>query len=207
MKNQLPYSFVLLIFIIAISIYLYTISSITSFFWITGIIFGFILQRSRFCFTASLRDLYLTKRSTVFKALLVALALTTIGITAVKYYYFLNGQPIPGKSYVLPVSFATVLGGLLFGIGMVISGGCASGTLMRVGDGHLLQMVTLVFFVIGSILGAHDYNFWDKNFISKGKAFFFPDLFGWFGALLIQLIVLFILYKLAVYWENKNDEE
>ena len=154
-----------------------------------------------------MRDLYLTRRATVFKALLAALALTTIGITALKYYYFINGQPIPGNSYVLPVSFSTAFGGLLFGIGMVIAGGCASGTLMRVGEGHVLQIVTLIFFIIGTAFGAHDYNFWYKNFISKGKAIFLPDLFGWGGAIILQLIVLLILYKLAVYWENREDEE
>lgn len=207
MKNQFPYAFTLLAVLIAIGIYFYTISPLACFFWITGIIFGIILQKSRFCFTAAMRDLYLTKRATVFKALIVALALTTIGITAQKYYYFINGQLIPGGSYVLPVSFATAFGGLLFGIGMVIAGGCASGTLMRVGEGHVLQLVTLVFFIIGTAFGAHDYSFWYKNFISKGKAVFLPDHFGWFGAIIIQLGVLFILYKLAVYWEKSHDEE
>lgn len=207
MKNQLPYAFALLAVLIAIGIYFYSISPLTCFFWITGIVFGFILQKSRFCFTAAMRDLYLTRRATVFKAVLAALALTTIGITAFKYYYFINGKPIPGMSYVLPVSLSTAFGGLLFGIGMVIAGGCASGTLMRVGEGHRLQVVTLVFFIIGSALGAHDYNFWDKNFISKGKAVFLPDLFGWPGAIILQLVVLLILYKLAKYWENRDDDE
>ena len=207
MKNQFPFGLILLGILIAIGVYFYSISLLTSFLWITGIIFGFILQKSRFCFTAAMRDLYLTRRATVFKALLVALALTTIGITAIKYFYFLNGQVIPGKSYVLPVSLATAIGGLIFGIGMVIAGGCASGTLMRVGEGHQMQAVTLVFIIIGSALGSHDYGFWYKNFISKGKAIFLPDQFGWLGALIIQLALLFILFKLASYWENRGDEE
>lgn len=207
MKNQFPFGLLLLGILIAMGVYFYSISPLTSFLWFTGIIFGFILQKSRFCFTAAMRDLYLTRRATIFKALLVALALTTIGITAIKYFYFLNGLAIPGKSYVLPVSFATAMGGLLFGIGMVISGGCASGTLMRVGEGHLMQAVTLVFIVIGSALGSHDYGFWYKNFISKGKAIFLPDQFGWFGALILQLVLLLILFKLASNWEKSGDEE
>lgn len=207
MKNQFPYGFVLLVILIAIGIYEYSNSPLVSFFWISGIIFGFILQRSRFCFTASMRDLYLTRRATVFKAVLAALALTTIGFTAIKYMYFANGLPIPGQNYIVPVSLSTVLGGFLFGIGMVIAGGCASGTLMRVGDGHLLQVVTLSFFIIGSAWGAHDYSFWEKNFISKAKSIFLPDLFGWAGALIIQLLVLFALYKIAVYWEKRGDRD
>ncbi len=42
----------------------------------------------------------------------------------------------------------------MFGIGMVIAGGCASGTLMRVGEGFAMQMLSLLFFVIGSLIGA-----------------------------------------------------
>lgn len=207
MKNQLPHGLALLVILIAIGICLYSLSSLACFFWISGIIFGFILQRSRFCFTASMRDLFVTRRATVFKAVLVALALTTIGITAIKYSFFLNGLPIPGQSYILPISLSTVIGGILFGIGMVIAGGCASGTLMRVGDGYLLQVVTLVFFIIGSAWGAHDYNFWDMNFISKGKAIFLPNLFGWLGALIVQLVVLLVLYILAHRWEKRGDNE
>lgn len=207
MKNQFPFGLLLLGVLIAMGVYFYSISPLTSFLWFTGIIFGFILQKSRFCFTAAMRDLYLTRRATIFKALLVALALTTIGITAIKYFYFLNGLAVPGKNYVLPVSFATAMGGLLFGIGMVIAGGCASGTLMRVGEGHLMQAVTLVFIIIGSALGSHDYGFWYKNFISKGKTIFLPDQFGWLGALILQLMLLLILFKLASYWENRGEEE
>jgi len=149
----------------------------------------------------------MTRRATVFKAVLAALALTTIGITAIKYMYFLNGLPIPGQNYIVPVSLSTIIGGFLFGIGMVIAGGCASGTLMRVGDGHLLQVVTLAFFIVGSALGAHDYSFWEKNFMAKAKSIFLPDLFGWAGAIIIQLLVLFALYKIAVYWEKRGDND
>ncbi|MHC1719173.1 MAG: YeeE/YedE thiosulfate transporter family protein [Clostridiaceae bacterium] len=207
MKNQLPYGLALLVILLSIGIFQYSISPLACFFWISGIVFGFILQRSRFCFTASMRDLYLTRRATVFKAVLAALALTTIGITAIKYGYFLNGLPVPGQSYIVPVSLSTAIGGFLFGIGMVIAGGCASGTLMRVGDGHLLQIITLTFFIIGSAWGAHDYSFWERNFISKAKAIFLPDLFGWLGALIIQLLLLIALYRLAVYWEKRGDTD
>ena len=56
-------------------------------------------------------------------------------------------------SYVVPVSFATVIGAFIFGIGMVIAGGCASGTLMRVGEGFTMQILALFFFIVGSLWG------------------------------------------------------
>ena len=203
-KNQIPFGIVAVAVIVIIGIWLNTKSSTLAFFWMTGNIFGYILQKGRFCFTASMRDPYLTGGTSLTRAVIIALAITTIGFTAIKYGYFTAGLPIPGMSYVAPVSLATVIGGILFGLGMVIAGGCASGTLMRVGEGFIMNSIALVFFLIGSLWGAHDFGWWMEKFISKGPKIFLPDTFGWFGAVTIQLSVLLALYYFAEYYEKKR---
>ncbi len=205
-KNQIPLGLILGLGFVGIGLALATKSAMLGFFWITGISFGFILQRARFCFTASMRDPYLTGGTSLTRAVLVALTLTTLGFTAIKYGYFAKGLPIPGMGYVVPISFATVAGAFLFGVGMVIAGGCASGTLMRVGEGFTMQIISLVFFVIGSLWGAHDFEFWKYNFISKGQSVFLPDVFGWFGAVVLQLTIIGLLYIAAVKYEKKRSE-
>lgn len=204
-KNQLPLGIVALLVVVGIGIFLSTISAKLSLFWIIGICFGFILQKGRFCFTASLRDPYLTGGTTLTRAVLIAFAITTIGFAAIKYGAYIKGLPIPGQSYVAPISIATAVGAFMFGIGMVIAGGCASGTLMRVGEGFLMQILSLFFFVVGSLWGAHDFGWWKFNFILKGKSVFLPDIFGWFGAVAIQLLFIGILYVLADKWENRKQ--
>ena len=206
-KSQIPYGILAVVIILAIGIFLGNNSPALGLFWITGTCFGFILQKSRFCFTASMRDPALTGSTSVTRAVLIAFAITTIGFTAIKYGAFIKGLPIPGQSYVVPVSFSTVVGAFMFGIGMVIAGGCASGTLMRVGEGFTMQILSLVFFVVGSLWGAHDFGWWKLNFILKGKAIFLPDIFGWFGAVVIQLLVIAALYIAADKWENRNQQE
>ncbi len=208
-KNQIPIGITLFAAIILFGIYLSTISPKLALFWITGGCFGFILQKSRFCFTASMRDPYLTGSTSVTRAVLVAFAFTTIAFTAIKYGAFLKGLPIPGQSYIVPISFATAAGAFLFGIGMVIAGGCASGTLMRVGEGFGMQTLSLFFFVIGSLWGAHDFGWWKLNFMLKGPKVFLPDIFGWGGALAIQLLLIAALYIAADKWESRkrNSEE
>lgn len=203
-KNMLPHATVLSILMIALAVYLITKDGQLALFWITGACFGFILQRSRFCFTASMRDPYLTGSTSITRAVLIAFAITSIGFTAIKYGYYVNGLPIPGQSYVVPISFATALGAFMFGIGMVIAGGCASGTLMRVGEGFIMNMITLLFFIIGSLIGAYHFGWWKLNFILKGKAIFLPDVFGWLGGLLINLLIIAVLYVLADKWENRE---
>ncbi len=204
--NQIPFGIILGIIVIGIGIALASHSAMVGFYWITGIGFGFVLQRARFCFTASMRDPYLTGGTSLSRAVLIAFAVTTVGFTAIKYGYFVNGLPIPGMSYVVPISFATIFGAFIFGIGMVIAGGCASGTLMRNGEGFTMNMLSLVFFIVGSLWGAHDFEFWKYNFIAKGPKVFLPDVFGWMGAVVVQLLVIALLYIAAVKYEQKRSQ-
>lgn len=204
-KNQIPIGVALIVAYCLYGTYLIATAPKLAFFWFSGLAFGFILQRARFCFTASMRDPYLTGGTSLTRAVLIAFAISTIGFTAIKYGAFSKGLPIPGMSYVVPISFATVIGAFLFGIGMVIAGGCASGTLMRVGEGFYMQVISLFFFIIGSLWGAHDFGWWKFNIMSKGKAIFLPDYFGWAGALALQLGLILALYVIAVLHEQKSD--
>ncbi|MBS4534152.1 YeeE/YedE family protein [Clostridium sp. D2Q-14] len=205
-KNQIPFGILVTIGIIISGILLSNTSIELGLYWIVGISFGFILQKSRFCFTASMRDPYITGSTALTKAVLVAFAITTIGFTAIKFGAYSNGLDIPGQNYIAPISFATIIGAFMFGIGMVISGGCGSGTIMRIGEGFLLQVLTLFFFIIGSLWGAHDFGWWKKHIILKGKAIFLPDIFGWLGAVIIQLLLIAILYILADKWQKIKQD-
>ncbi len=203
-KSQIIPGLIILAVIIVIGIILGKVSAMLGFFWITGNAFGFILQRARFCFTASLRDPFLTGGTNLTKAVLTAFAITSVGFIAIQYGAFSKGLPIPGYSYVVPVSLATAIGAFMFGTGMVIAGGCASGTCMRVGEGFAMQILSLFFFVLGSLWGAHDFGWWKLNVIMKGKEVFLPDVFGWTGAVLIQLLTIALLWIAADKWGKKK---
>ncbi|MBO3444425.1 YeeE/YedE thiosulfate transporter family protein [Clostridium sp. CCUG 7971] len=203
-KSQIPIALIVTAIIVAFGIYLSTYNTKLVIYWIFGISFGYILQRSRFCFTAAFRDPCITGSTSVTRAIIVALTLTTIGFTAIKYSAVIKGNEIPGMSAVSPIGIPLIVGAILFGIGMVIAGGCASGTLMRVGEGFSMQMLSLIFFVIGSLWGAHDMGFWGPTFNEKAPKIFLPDVFGWLGALVVQAIILVLLYIAAVKWQEKK---
>lgn len=206
-KNQIPFGVALVVILIAIALWLGTISGKLALFFVTGIAFGVILQKGRFCFTASMRDPYLTGGTSLTRAVLIAFAIATVGFAAIKYGYSAMGLSMPGMSYVVPISFATIIGAFIFGVGMVIAGGCASGTLMRVGEGFHMQLLSLAFFIVGSVVGANHMGWWKYNVISKGKAIFLPDVFGWAGALVIQLGIILLLYVAAEKYEEKRKAE
>ena len=73
-KSQIPYGIAVLIVVIIIGFLLNAKSGNLALFWIFGISFGFVLQKSRFCFTASLRDPCITGSTSVTKAVMIAFA-------------------------------------------------------------------------------------------------------------------------------------
>ena len=99
-KSQIPFGLLVLIGIVVVGILLGQKSGSLAMFWVFGCCFGYILQRSRFCFTASLRDPWISGSTAITKAVLIAFAITTIGFTAIKYGTFINSGYIPGQGYI-----------------------------------------------------------------------------------------------------------
>ncbi|HBT47406.1 MAG TPA: transporter [Peptococcaceae bacterium] len=203
-KNQLGYGLAVLALVVILGIYLGSLKISLAAKWVIGIAFGIILQRSRFCFTASMRDPVLTGSTSLARAVLIAIAVATVGFAGFQFSAYMNGKPIPGL--ISPVGLHTVVGAILFGIGMVIAGGCASGTLMRVGEGFVMLMVTLVFFVVGSVLGAIHLGWWQGFSVKSSPAVFLPNVLGWPLAFFGQFALLGALYWLATWWEYRKVE-
>lgn len=207
-KNQRPYAISITLIALVIYIALVNYNLRFSSFWIIGILIGITMQRSRFCFAASFRDPIMVGSTSLLKAILIAFMISTVGFFIIQY----RSIPMDG-SYILseipgqlkPVGIHTALGAILFGTGMVIAGGCASGTLIRIGEGYLLQVVVLIGFIIGALMGARSFEFWDKFLISKSPIIYIPQYLGLFQTLILQLAVLISLYIFADWFDKKNS--
>lgn len=200
-KSQIPHALVLIALLIGLGFYLNDAKLVK--YLIFGVVFGMILQRSRFCFTAAFRDPVITGSTSLTRAVFLAIAVGTIGFSALSLYSISTGGKPMGTDSVAPLSILTVIGGVMFGIGMVTAGGCVSGTLMRVGEGFQLQWVALLCFMLGSVAGA-----WAMGFLEPlGKAnikVYLPDHLGWAGALIFQFALIAIVYVLAIKWQKKK---
>ncbi|ASK66155.1 sulfur transporter [Brachybacterium avium] len=107
-----------------------------------GAVLGYVLQRSRFCVTGAFRDLYMARSARYFVPFLLAIAIQAIGVAA------LTGMGVIAPE---PASFAPLAvigGGLLFGVGIIMAGGCATGTYYRAGEGLIGSWVALVFYAL-----------------------------------------------------------
>lgn len=207
-KSQLPYLISLIILSLMICFYYFNLNRVYGLVWLVGILIGITMQRSRFCFVASFRDPILIGTTSLFRAIIIGLIISTIGFAAFQYKTIMNMadysiQDIPGQ--IFPVGIHTIIGSILFGIGMIIAGACSSGVLIRIGEGHLLQILVLLGFVIGASLGVRNFEFWDRLFIQSSRPVYLPDHIGFFPALIVQLVVLLILYFLAGWYDKKNN--
>jgi len=109
---------------------------------LVGILFGVLLQRSRLCFNSAIRDVKMTKDNYLLKMALLAILVETIGFQLVAQLGLIKLNPLPF------IPLAQIIGGFLFGMGMVLAGGCASGVTYRIGEGYITAFVAAIFFGI-----------------------------------------------------------
>lgn len=210
--SQIPYALVLLIVVVAFGYYLADGLNLSrmSVHWGIGILLGLTLQRARLCFTAALRDPMLTGGTNATKAVMIGLAVGTVGFVSLQLSGYLKANNIADAiklTTVEPMGIYTVVGGILFGIGAVIAGGCASGTLMRIGEGFIQQWLVLPFFVLGSVIGVATWPFWKVVLMVdlKADAVYLPHALGGFvPALVVQFGLLFGAWLLADWWGKRK---
>ena len=176
-----------------------------------GMGIGYAIQHSRFCFTAAYRDPVLIGSTKMTKALLVALAVSTIGFAGIHLSrYGVDLSKLPETAPGGPVGLHLVIGSFIFGIGAVLAGCCACGIFVRIGEGCIQSLIALVFFIFGYMIGAPLMsNVVQKSvFLYSGKGVYLPKLLGGFGpAIFIQLLVLLLLWIAADRWERYKSHK
>jgi len=93
-----------------------------------GFFFGYIFQRSRFCFASAFRDPFMIRNTALSRAVLLTVLFTTYGFILVQ---LLKGDALSTAGSIYPIGLNTIAGGFIFGFGMVFTGSCVSGCLMR----------------------------------------------------------------------------
>jgi len=154
-------------------------------FLIFGAAFGFIFQRSRLCLVRAFREPFMTGDAEHTRASAVAVVVSMLGFAVLKF------TDLKDKGeWVFPAAGAgALLGGLIFGIGMVLMGGCGSGSIWRVGEGQVKLMVGVLTFSLGASvtrLVLANTGLQQK----LGIAVFMPAWLGWAGAIFLVIAVM-----------------
>ncbi len=159
-----------------------------------GVGFGLLIERAQICFTSAFRDLWITGRTVMAKAIIFGMAASAIGI----FSYVQLGV----EAKIMWAGPNAVLGGLLFGFGIVLAGGCETGWMYRAVEGQVHFWWVGLGNVIGSTLLAWYWDDlspvlatnWDKINLLKS--------FGPLGGLVVTYVMLVIALLLVIGWEK-----
>lgn len=122
---------------------------------------GVVLYHAAFGFTSSWRVFISDRRGAGLRAQMLMLAITCAVFFPLLAAGSFFGTPVRGS--VSPIGVGVAAGAFMFGIGMQLGGGCASGTLFSVGGGSTRMLVTLFFFIIGSVVGTAHMGWWSAQ--------------------------------------------
>jgi uncharacterized membrane protein YedE/YeeE len=178
-------------------------------YWALGLGVGLVLQRGRLCFAGAFRDLFLMRNGTMMRAIIVGLAVVA------PIFALIESRAVPEPSFgaiavgahVLPLGLNVPVGGLLFGIGMVVAGGCVSGTLYRIGEGYVASWASLLGILLGLSLAAHTWNAWYTWTIQSAPIGWLPTTLGYGGAVLVTWLALGAAYVAILWWETRGAED
>ncbi|MEL4282868.1 selenium metabolism membrane protein YedE/FdhT [Shewanella mangrovisoli] len=160
-----------------------------------GVGFGLLIERAQICFTSAFRDMWITGRTHMAKAIILGMAVSAIGI----YSYVQLGVP-PKIMWAGPNA---VIGGLLFGFGIVLAGGCETGWMYRAVEGQVHFWWVGLGNVLGSTLLAY---YWDdlaQPLATNWDKVNLLTSFGDKGGLLLTYLLLALSFAAMLLWEKR----
>lgn len=158
--------------------------------FVIGLGMGVALYHAAFGFSGAYRNLLTQRDMTGVTAQLVMLAAAILLFAPILAQGRAFGHGVTGS--IAPVSLSMGFGAFLFGVGMQLGSGCASGVLYTAGGGNMRTALVLVFFCIGAFWGSLDIGWWQTlpgiGSVSLAKTF------GWEVALPLQIGALACIY-------------
>lgn len=182
-----------------------------------GLGLGYVLQRGRFCLNSAFRDIIFLQDLTFFRAYLLCLAVAIIGTNLLESSGLIMTFDQEAGRFVSTelmrqsfVPAANILGGFLFGLGIVLAGGCASGIVYRLGEGQIGALIAIVGFFFGVGMTTDGMLSPVREYLKSFKVEVFGvqnpaiwDLFGGSPAAKWATIAVFCIVVLAFVFKGK----
>lgn len=119
---------------------------------------GIALYHGSFGFTGGWRRMLVERRGRAVRAQMLMIAVAALAMIPLLAAGSLGDRALGGA--IAPVGISVLVGATLFGLGMQLGGACGSGTLFTVGGGSARMLVTLVFFIVGAVIGTAHLPWW-----------------------------------------------
>jgi uncharacterized membrane protein YedE/YeeE len=167
-------------------------------FLLFGAAFGVIFQRSRFCLVRAFREPFLTGDAEHTRAAALALVVSTLGFAILKFADLKDRT-----EWVFPAAgLGALAGGLAFGVGMTLAGGCGAGSIWRAGEGQVKLWAAVACFALGASLArllAGQVGLLQR----LGAAVFLPSALGWGGAIGL-IVAVAVAWAMLATWNEET---
>jgi len=187
--------------------------------FVIGTVLGFVFQRSQFCMTLILTESFLFRNHRRLMGLITAILFSTILFNIVvssgliENFNLLQSVGVNPAFFKVPLILERhVIGGLIFGFGMILAGGCVAGILFRIGEGQLSSIIGF----IGLMSGFAGAFLFEKLYLFGNSTVIYPSglllpmilsvepiFFTIIIALFFLLIVLALYYKFSLHTIKK----
>ncbi|WP_175988276.1 YeeE/YedE family protein [Bacillus sp. Marseille-Q1617] len=172
---------------------------------VLGLLLGYTLFHARFGFTSAFRRVMSVGNGQALRShmLMLAVAVTLFAPILATGYTFFGGE---AAGYVSPVGVSLIVGAFMFGVGMQLGGGCASGTLYAIGGGRSVMFITLLFFIVGATVGAAHLPFWTEELPSFEPISLATSTgLGYFGAWAVSIALFGFIAWITLRIEKKKN--
>ncbi len=112
-----------------------------------GLIFGAIAQKKQFCFSGSIKDYMLTKSTMRGSSVVMAMIVAIVSTALISSFFELDLSETPYYRENINY-FAIILGGSMFGVGMMLADGCSNRHLIKLAQGDKNSVISIVFIAI-----------------------------------------------------------
>ena len=189
----------------AFSLYWLNVNETATLMWLMliGGLLGLALYHASFGFTTAWRNFIVNRRGRGLRAQMLMLAVAVCLFFPALGAGELFGEEVRG--YIRPLGFSVLIGAFIFGIGMQLGNGCASGNLYHAGGGQLRAIPSMFGFMVGGLWATADYEWWME--LPQLAPVSLIDEAGIVGAIVLNLIIFAAIAGFTVWLEKRTHGE
>ena len=167
---------------------------------LVGGLLGLTLFHASFGFTTAWRNFIINRRGQGLRAQMLMLAVAVCLFFPALGAGELFGEEVRG--YTRPLGFSVIIGAFIFGIGMQLGNGCASGNLYHAGGGQFRAIPSIIGFIAGGLWATADYEWWMQ--LPQLAPVSLIDTAGITSAIVINLIVFSLIAAFTIWLEKRT---
>lgn len=164
---------------------------------------GYTMQRGRWCMIQGFREPHMTGDTKMAKSVILSVVVLAIGVTVLKYTDLVNTMHYVRGFF----GWVAIVGGVIFGFGALLAGGCGTGVLWRIGEGQIKLWLVLPAFGITNAFvdGWFKEKEWELDGVF-GSFVYMPETWLGYGGTLALIFIVMAIWYIIISWNEESEK-